>query len=147
MKETTCTHCSECFQDFRPDEIVWFSRNFCFCTNCKTQLQIQDGEARKVPVMDTAQVEATLGGMVDLISQLFSDAEENRLHINISYDGRNSVHVIKQYVFFQLFRQYDVIKLEEKRKCDYEASVEIDGIKFFTLLDHEEYKKFILKSA
>lgn len=51
MKPTTLTYCGECERDFYPGEKVWFAwiENRCFCMDCKSKLQIQDWEPRKVP--------------------------------------------------------------------------------------------------
>lgn len=55
------------------------------------------------------------------------------------------VHIWHEH-FFKIFETYSLV-IRDSKSMPYKAIKYDDGIKFFTLLDENEYKKFVLKEA
>lgn len=85
--------------------------------------------------------------VVDLVNELHEIATNQKFVIAIeSYRGAKEVHVPFTDDFFKFFKQYD-IQPRENDKYPFEAFVEIDGVKFFSLLTQKEYEEYVEKTV
>lgn len=90
----------------------------------------------------------TVSKMVDLISGLREIAEDvdGFFTIDVNKYGEMEANVNFANVFFKLFKTFDVINRKDG-KYPYKAVVDVEGVKFYTILDEESYNKYVKKTA
>lgn len=88
----------------------------------------------------------TIGKMVDLVNELRDLAEKNKANVRVG-PNLSEVHIPDAEIFFKYFKQFDIEKsnYSANKIFPFEAFVEIDGVKFCTLLRQKEYEKYVLK--
>ena len=90
----------------------------------------------------------TVSKMVDLISGLREIAEdvEGFFHVDVNQYGVMEVQISFGNVFFELFDTFDVINRKDEN-YPYKAETDVEGVKFYTILDEESYNKYVKKTA
>lgn len=83
-----------------------------------------------------------IGKIVDLINELWDLVEKNKARILVERN-MSEVHLPNTRIFMEFFKHFD-IKEFNNEKFLYEASVEIEGVRFCTLLTQAEYEIFVL---
>lgn len=143
MKETSLTYCGECLQEFKPGQVVWFAwiENRCFCAACQSKLPIGQWEPRLVP-----KINDVVGKVADLVNELHQVIDNEGIVISVDSEGEKSVNVVLAKKFFCLFESFDVEDREDY-KYPYTAFVEIDDVRFYTILSKEKYEQYVLKTA
>ena len=87
-----------------------------------------------------------IGKMADLVNELRDFAEKNKANVRVG-SNLSEVHIPDAEIFFKYFKQFDIeeFNYSANKKFPFEAFVEIDGVKFCTLLRQKEYEKYVLK--
>lgn len=90
----------------------------------------------------------TVSKMVNLISELREIAEdvEGTFYVDVNHYGEMGVHVCFENVFFELFDTFDVID-RDNEELPYKVSVDVEGVKFYAVLDEKGYNKYVKKTA
>lgn len=86
-----------------------------------------------------------IGKMADLVNELRDLAEKNKANVRVG-SNLSEVHIPDAEIFFKYFKQFDIEELNyvANKKFPFEAFVEIDGVRFCTLLTQAEYEIFVL---
>lgn len=83
--------------------------------------------------------------IADLVNEL-KDIKEQQSDFAITIDCvSEGVQIGRPSNFFEHFSDYDITT--RNGEYPYRASVEVDGIEFFTLLTATEYNKYVQKNA
>ena len=90
----------------------------------------------------------TVSKLVNLISELREIAEDvdGFFTIDVNKYSEMEVHVNFPNVFFELFKDFDVINRKDG-KYPYKVVVDVEGVKFYAVLDEKGYNKYIKKTA
>lgn len=78
------------------------------------------------------------------LSEILSELYENGVIGCLSFEP-NRFQMIDDK-FFEMFSDYEVVKRYDD-EYPYEAFVMFDDLKVFTILTHEEYRKYVMKEV
>ena len=86
--------------------------------------------------------------MVNFISELREIAEEveGTFYVDVDHYGEMGVHIGSGNVFFELFDTFDVI-VRDSEEIPYKVVTDVEGIKFYAVLNEKEYNKYVKKTA
>ncbi len=84
--------------------------------------------------------------IADLVNELQVVSEENSLIVNVDHFGVKTVHVSNEPDFFKMFSRFEEEFLIGDYEFPYKLKTKVEGVEFFTLLNLENYEKYVSKT-